>query len=358
MTHRSSGPEKLRTKQRNDIWTNERQSKLCGEKREALPAIRPRYGTSMTGKTGIPSSPRLTRAPLPSSKYYISESDKSKAGRRTPSRDVPPWESHTAGHNQQLGSTRHLTSVNRSGSSDPKSTGSKHRRSSSLSGMSSSVQESSRPPPASETRHAKAKPTGSRYGVWTGGGSDVIAHRDPSSPNVSRKKESTYKESKSCGALVHSALNSYTAQQETLSSSSSQGRTPQWFDGSPAQSQRYDTEHPTSHFYNVNNNSNAGRSPPCIPRSSSNGENPQSYPLTSTTYHGLSGGGAKHSKQKLYTANGSVGNGIQSDSLYWPRGSVGSSGTLAPHKVSACVLFLPQCPSNACSCLTIHAHVP
>ena len=361
MSHRSSESEKHKTKQRRDVLTPERQLKLRGEKGEALPPItRPRNSsTSMTGKIGMPSSPRHPVAALPPN-YSVSKSDKSKEGWRTPSRRVTPGECHIASHNQWLEDTRHY-SVKRSGSYDPKTTGSKHRRSSSISGMSSPVQEPDRPPPASEKRHFKTNPAESRYGGWTGGGSDVIAHRDPSNPIVSYKKESTYKESESHGALAQSALNSYTAsqfplvQQETPSSSNSHAKTTQRFDASPAWSRRYDTERRTSHLCNDNNNSNAGGSPPHIPHSFSNGENPQSYPLSTTTYQGLSGGGGRHSKYKQYTANGSVGNGIQSDSLYSPGGSRGSSRTLTPHKVRVCIVYFTV--SLKCMLVSLSTHI-
>ena len=354
MSHRSSGSEKHKKKQRIDVWTPEGQLKLRGEKGEALPPItRPRNSsTSMTGKIGMPSSPRHPVAALPPN-YCVSKSDKSKEGWRTPSRRVAPGECHTASHDQWLEDPRHH-SVKRSGSYDPKTTGSKHRRSSSISGMSSPVQEPGRPPPASEKRHFKANPAESRHGGWTGGGSDVIAHRDPSNPIVSYKKESTYKESESHGALAQSALNSYTAsqfplvQQETLSSSNSHAKTTQW-------SRRYDTERRTSHLCNDNNNSNAGGSPPHIPHSFSNGENPQSYPLSTTTYQGLSGGGGRHSKHKQYTANGSVGNGLQSDSLYSPGGSRGSSRTLTPHKVRVCIVYFTV--SLKCMLVSLSTHM-
>ena len=376
MSHRSSGSEKHKTKQRSDVRTPEGQLKLRRERGEALPPInRPRNcSTSMTGKIGMPSSPRHpVTASSPS--YYISENDKSKAGRRTPSRHVALGESHTAGHNQPLGGTRHR-SVNRSGSYDSQRTGSKPRRSSSVSGVSSFVQEPSRTPPASETHLVKAKPAESRHGGWTGSGFDVIAHRDPSKQSVSREEESTRKKSENPSALAWSALNCSTSlpspltQQETFKPSISHViQTPQWFDGSPALSRRRDTEHLPFYFCNANSNSNASgySPPPPIPRSSSNGENPQSYPLlppsyerSSPPFEGLSGGGPRHSKQKQYTANGSVGSGIQTDSLYSTGGSIGS-GASTTHKVSVCVcvcvVSFAVSLKCVCSCLFVHAHV-
>ena len=351
MSHRSSGSEKHKKKQRIDLCTPEGLLKLRGEKGEALPPItRPRNSsTSMTGKIGMPSSPRHPVAALPPN-YCVSKSDKSKEGRRTPSRRVAPGASHTASHDQWLEDPRHY-SVKRSGSCDPKPTGSKHRRSSSISGMSSPVQEPSRPSPASDRRHIKANPAESRHGGWTGSGSDVIAHRDLSKQGASRKEESTHKRPENPSARAQNVLNCSAppqcplTQQETFKPSMPHGKTLQWFDGSPALSHRHDTKHLTSYLCNVNSNCNAGghSPPPPIPRSSSNGENPQSYPLLPSSYErssppfeGLSGGGARHSKHKQYTANGSAGNGIQTNSLYSPGGSI-RSGTSTPHKVRVCV---------------------
>ena len=376
MSHRSSGPANRRTKQRSDVWTPEGQSR--GDKVETLPPITDYFSRyrnmHMTGKLGLlssPSKPRPTKVVASPPNCYNSECDMSKARQKTTPKHVSSEELHTTSHSQHQGRTSHR-SVNRSGSHDPKPTRPTHKRSSSISGMPSFVQGPSKPPPGSETHQVKAKPAESIQtwspDMWTGTGSDLIGHRQPyNHSSVSRKKESTdiVRASDSHCALAQFALNGSTAhqlqlaQQETLSSSNSHDKTAQRFGGSPARSRRHDPERRTSHLYNENNNSNAGGSPPRIPHSSSNGENPQSYQLPTTTYQGLSGGGARHSKPKQYTANGCVGNDIQSGSLYLPRGSKSSSRTSTPHKVRvcACVLFLSQCPSNACARVSLSMHM-
>ena len=325
---------------------------------ETLPPITDnfsRYSTNMymTGKLGLLSSPQKPRPPkvaVSPPNYCNSECDMSKARQKTTSKHVSPEEFHTTSHSQHQGGTSHR-SVNRSGSHDPKPTRPPHKRSSSISETPCFVQGPSKPPPGSEMRPVKAKPAESRQtwsqDMWTGTGFDLIGHRQPFNPSVSRKKESTYSVRAPDGhcALAQSALNDSTAhqlqlaQQETLSSSNFRDKTTQRFDGSPAWSRRYDTERRTSHLCNDNNNSNAGGSPPRVPCSSSNEENPQSYQLSTTTYQGLSGGGGRHSKYKQYAANGSVGNNIQLDSLYSPRGSRGSSRTSTPHKVRVCIVY-------------------